>query len=142
MPRRAKRRVIGGDERAIDHIEALGAILQGLGEVVAGAEGGALGEQEVELGPDAVAGVVGADALDALDDGDGHEPPRQVQELLLEPGRGRLPGQPRYVLQAGLRPVDYYEQGEDAGARGLQVIFSDYHLFVFCFVFFEGGRGL
>ena len=69
MTRGARGRIVGRDEGAVDLVEPLGAVLQGLRDVVASAEARILIKQDVEFGPHAVAGVVRLDALEALYDG-------------------------------------------------------------------------
>lgn len=109
---------IRSNKSTIHLAQTLTAILQSLSNIMRPGQLGALVEQDINLDPNAIAGVIGSDALEAIDDG--AEPVAQVQQLLLEVRVGGLAGQTGDVFEAGPGPVVDDEEGEEAGADGVE----------------------
>lgn len=118
MPRGTLTRVIHTDKRAVHLPQPLEAILQRLRDVVRAVQPRVRFEHDVELDPDAVAGVVRRDGLVGVDDGG--EAPGEEGDLL-EEGRGDGgAGEAGDVLEAGGGPVVDDEEGEEGGADGVE----------------------
>ena len=114
MPRRPLTRIIHTNKRPIHLLQPLETILQRLRDVMGAAQPRLLLEHNVQLDPDAVAGVVGRDGLVGVDDGG--EAPGQEGDFLKEGGRDGGAGEAGYVGEAGGGPVGDDEEGEEGGA--------------------------
>ena len=118
MPRRTLTRVIHTHKRPIHLLQPLEAILQRLRYIVRAVQPRVLFEHDVELDPDAVAGVVRRDGLVSVDDGG--EAPGEEGDFLEEVGGDGGAGEAGDVFEARRCPVVDDKDGEDGGADGVE----------------------
>lgn len=118
MPGRATFAVVCADEAAVDLLETLTAVLQGLHNVMCAGERCVLFEQDIELDPDRVASVIRSDTFEALDDW--RETVRKVQQLLEHLLIRSLTGETGYVVEACVAPVVDNEEGEKTCASRIE----------------------
>lgn len=109
---------VRSDKSSVNLTEPLTTVLQRLCNVVTLVKPRVLVQEQINLDPNAVTGVVGGDALEAVNDG--AESVAQVHDLLLQIGVGGLAGEARHVFETGACPVVDDEEGEQAGAYGVE----------------------
>ena len=118
MPRRSLARIIHTHKRPVHLLQPLQTILQRLRHIVRPAQPRLLAQHDVQLDPDAVAGVVRRDGLVGVDHGG--EAPGQKGDFLQQGGRDGGAGEAGHVFEAGGGPVVDYEEGEEGGADGVE----------------------
>jgi NTP pyrophosphatase (non-canonical NTP hydrolase) len=106
--------VIDVDKGPVDDGHGLEEVGEHLGQVVAVLEGHAGVEDDVNLDEELVAGVVGAQVLDAADGGG--EAHGEVEEEVALVGLGGKAGEVADVVSRGLAPLEDDEDGEEETA--------------------------
>lgn len=105
-------------KRPVDLAQTFQAILQCLCNVMSVPQLRVLFHQDVNLDADSVSGVVGLDALEALNKR--LEAVRHEHQLALHTTAGSFASQTCDVLETCTRPVVDDEQRENAGAKGVK----------------------